>query len=286
MNQEIWREFLPDSPPRLSLAKIIGESAAAQVMAVNVFSGPVKLKIEGPPVTLGKSPFSDSYDKIVKNTVQSMAKRLDKSAKVTDGMALEDPGASTDGVQSWVLPITEQMRERATGEGLSLFDKTNTTPGVTGPRGALANPVPLEALEAMVEQVRQAIGDRAKIEVILAGGMLRKTDGGIVGEAAVDFITQFKVDHAVIGASAIDEDGAMLDFDYREVRVAKAIMCANAESVSTSPKVARIAAVDSTFPASVPPTPPTSRRPRSTRPLSASRLCKVAPGPVAPTRRG
>ena len=65
---------------------------------------------------------------------------------------------------------------------------------------------------------------RPKIEVIVAGGMLRKSDGGIVGEAAVDFITQFKVDHAVIGASAIDEDGAMLDFDYREVRVAKAIM--------------------------------------------------------------
>jgi DeoR family glycerol-3-phosphate regulon repressor len=40
----------------------------------------------------------------------------------------------------------------------------------------------------------------------------------------VDFIAQFKVDHAVIGASALDEDGAMLDFDYREVRVAKAIM--------------------------------------------------------------
>ena len=60
-----------------------------------------------------------------------------------------------------------------------------------------------------------------KIEVIMAGGMLRKTDGGIVGESAVDFISQFKVDHAVIGASAIDEDGAMLDFDYREVRVAR-----------------------------------------------------------------
>lgn len=65
---------------------------------------------------------------------------------------------------------------------------------------------------------------RPNIDVIVAGGMLRKSDGGIVGEAAVDFITQFKVDHAVIGASAIDDDGAMLDFDYREVRVAKAIM--------------------------------------------------------------
>jgi len=65
---------------------------------------------------------------------------------------------------------------------------------------------------------------RPKIEVIVAGGVLRRSDGGIVGEAAADFITQFKVDHAVIGASALDEDGAMLDFDYREVRVAKAIM--------------------------------------------------------------
>ena len=69
-----------------------------------------------------------------------------------------------------------------------------------------------------------------RIEVILAGGMLRKSDGGIIGEAAADFISQFKVDHAVIGASALDEDGAMLDFDYHEVRVAKAIM-QNARSV-------------------------------------------------------
>ena len=84
-----------------------------------------------------------------------------------------------------------------------------------------------------------------RIDVILAGGMLRKTDGGIVGEAAVDFITQFKVDHAVIGASAIDEDGAMLDFDYREVRVAKAIMqnARNVMLVSDAMKFTRTAPV-------------------------------------------
>ena len=49
-------------------------------------------------------------------------------------------------------------------------------------------------------------------------------DGGIVGEAAIDFIRQFKVDHAIIGVSAIDEEGALLDFDYREVRAAQAII--------------------------------------------------------------
>lgn len=63
-----------------------------------------------------------------------------------------------------------------------------------------------------------------RIEVVVAGGVVRHSDGGIIGEAAVDFIQQFKVDFAVIGASAIDEDGALLDYDYREVRVAQAII--------------------------------------------------------------
>lgn len=62
------------------------------------------------------------------------------------------------------------------------------------------------------------------IEVIVAGGMVRHADGAVIGEAAVDFIRQFKVDYAVIGTSAIDEDGSLLDFDYREVKVARAIM--------------------------------------------------------------
>ncbi|MFC5353465.1 DeoR/GlpR family DNA-binding transcription regulator [Azospirillum himalayense] len=68
------------------------------------------------------------------------------------------------------------------------------------------------------------------IEVIVAGGVVRRSDGGIVGEAAIDFFNQFMADFAVIGASAIDESGALLDFDYREVRVSQAIM-ANARHV-------------------------------------------------------
>lgn len=63
-----------------------------------------------------------------------------------------------------------------------------------------------------------------QIEVVIAGGVVRGSDGGIIGEAAVDFIRQFKVDYAVIGVSAIDEEGALLDYDYREVRVAQAII--------------------------------------------------------------
>jgi DeoR family glycerol-3-phosphate regulon repressor len=62
------------------------------------------------------------------------------------------------------------------------------------------------------------------IEVIMAGGPVRRADGAVIGAAAVDFVSQFKVDYAVIGTSAIDEEGALLDFDYREVRVSRAII--------------------------------------------------------------
>ncbi|WP_373086263.1 DeoR/GlpR family DNA-binding transcription regulator [Sneathiella sp.] len=83
------------------------------------------------------------------------------------------------------------------------------------------------------------------IEIAITGGVVRHSDGGIVGEAAVDFINQFRVDYAVIGVSAIDTDGSLLDFDFREVKVAQAIM-ANARHiilVADSTKYARRAPV-------------------------------------------
>ena len=62
-----------------------------------------------------------------------------------------------------------------------------------------------------------------QIDVIVVGGPVR-TDGAVIGSVAVDLFHKFKVDTAVIGASAIDEDGSLLDFDYEEVKVAQAII--------------------------------------------------------------
>lgn len=62
------------------------------------------------------------------------------------------------------------------------------------------------------------------LDVLVAGGLVRNRDGGIIGEATIDFINQFKVDIGIIGISGIDLDGTLLDFDYREVRVAQAIV--------------------------------------------------------------
>lgn len=61
-------------------------------------------------------------------------------------------------------------------------------------------------------------------EIIVAGGQLRRADGGLVGKLTEDAISRFKFDIAVIGCSAIDEDGDMLDFDIQEVSVGQTII--------------------------------------------------------------
>lgn len=61
-------------------------------------------------------------------------------------------------------------------------------------------------------------------DIIVTGGQLRRADGGLVGKLTIDAIRQFKFDLAVIGCSALDEDGDMLDFDIQEVSVIQTII--------------------------------------------------------------
>ena len=62
------------------------------------------------------------------------------------------------------------------------------------------------------------------IEVMIAGGTIRHSDGGIVGTSTEEFIDKFKPDYAIIGCSAIDDTGEFFDYDLREVRVTQAII--------------------------------------------------------------
>lgn len=83
------------------------------------------------------------------------------------------------------------------------------------------------------------------VELIIAGGTIRRSDGGIVGAPTVEHIRQFRVDLAVIGTSAIDPDGTLLDFDSREVQVSRTIIeCARKVMlVADSSKFVRTAPV-------------------------------------------
>lgn len=72
--------------------------------------------------------------------------------------------------------------------------------------------------------VANILAANSDCQIVIAGGTLRRSDGGMVGSIAIDTIEQFKVDIAVIGCSALDEDGDLLDFDVQEVSVSKAII--------------------------------------------------------------
>ncbi len=72
--------------------------------------------------------------------------------------------------------------------------------------------------------VASILSGNENFEVFVAGGLVRYRDCGIIGPLTIDFIQQFRVDYGVIGISGVDMDGALLDFDYREVRAARAIM--------------------------------------------------------------
>ena len=77
--------------------------------------------------------------------------------------------------------------------------------------------------------VAATLADNPRCEVIVCGGQVRPRDRGIIGEAAVDFIRQFRVDIGLVGISSIETDGTLRDFDFREVKVAQAIIAQSRE---------------------------------------------------------
>lgn len=93
--------------------------------------------------------------------------------------------------------------------------------------------------------VAEILADARGIEVIVAGGRLRAEDRAVVGPLTVDFLGAFKVDYAVIGASALDADGNLLDFDIDEIKVSQSIVAhaRHVVLVADSSKLSRHASV-------------------------------------------
>lgn len=104
--------------------------------------------------------------------------------------------------------------------GTSLFIDIGTTPEAVA--NALLNH---ERLRIVTNNLNAAhlLRQNESFDITMAGGSLRM-DGGIIGEATVNFIAQFRLDFGVLGISAIDSDGSLLDYDYHEVQVKRAII--------------------------------------------------------------
>lgn len=146
--------------------------------------------------------------------------RIHGGATLAGGAANLGYGARQSLVQQGKSAIGERVAA-AVPDGASLFINIGTTTEAVA--AALCDRRGLMVVTNNLN-VANILAAGSDAEVIVAGGLLRRSDGGLVGEATADFVRQFKVDIGIIGASAIEPDGSMLDYDYREVRVAQAII--------------------------------------------------------------
>lgn len=72
--------------------------------------------------------------------------------------------------------------------------------------------------------VANILAANADCEVVVTGGRLRRSDGGLVGDLTAASIERFRFDIAVIGCSALDAGGDLLDFDLAEVSASRMIV--------------------------------------------------------------
>lgn len=107
-------------------------------------------------------------------------------------------------------------------DGATLFIDIGTTPEAIA-RALMVNHHQLRVVTNNLN-VATMLMSKPDFSIILAGGEVRNKDGGVTGEATLDFISQFRLDFGILGISGIDYDGSLLDFDYHEVRVKRAII--------------------------------------------------------------
>ncbi len=139
------------------------------------------------------------------------------------------PGSTTENIVYRQRQQTQAGAKRAIAknvanavpDGSSLFINIGTTAEAIA--GELLHHKRLRIITNNLN-VATILSGNPNCELILAGGIVRNHDGGIIGELTVDFISQFRVDIGLIGISGIESDGTLRDFDSREVKTARAII--------------------------------------------------------------
>jgi DeoR family glycerol-3-phosphate regulon repressor len=182
-----------------------------------------------------------SIDELVEHfkvTPQTVRRDLNQLAKVQNisrhhgGAGIESSTVNTDYQTRKIMDL--QAKEKIAAElvrmipnGASLFINIGTTTETIA-RALLGH----KGLQIVTNNLNVAsiLGAKEDFSVVIAGGEVRHRDGGVIGETTEDFIKNFRMDFGIIGISGIDIEGSLLDFDYREVRVAQAII-ANSRQV-------------------------------------------------------
>jgi DeoR family glycerol-3-phosphate regulon repressor len=68
-------------------------------------------------------------------------------------------------------------------------------------------------------------------KVYMAGGELRSDSGAAFGASAIDFVSRFSVDHAVISAGAVDAAHGVMDHELEEAEFARMVLARGKRSL-------------------------------------------------------
>ena len=176
-----------------------------------------------------------NHFKVTPQTVRRDLNQLAKVQKISrlhGGAAIESSTVNMDYQTRKIMDLV--AKEKIASElvsmipdGASLFINIGTTTETIA-RALLKH----KGLQIVTNNLNVAsiLGAKEDFSVVIAGGEVRHRDGGVIGETTEEFIKKFRMDFGVIGISGIDLEGSLLDFDYREVRVAQAII-ANSRQV-------------------------------------------------------
>ena len=141
----------------------------------------------------------------------------------TRNIAYDERRALNDRAKARIAEAAAQL----VPDGASIFLNIGTTTEAVA--RALSNRDRLVAITNNLN-VAQILGGQATSEVLVTGGVLRAADNGLVGPDAAAAASRFRADVAIIGCSALGQDGSVLDFDAAEVAVSRA-MIAHARTV-------------------------------------------------------
>ncbi|HXP97652.1 MAG TPA: DeoR/GlpR family DNA-binding transcription regulator [Telmatospirillum sp.] len=72
--------------------------------------------------------------------------------------------------------------------------------------------------------------DHPSCSTFVLGGTLRGPDGSLVGDLTTTTLQQFKADVAIIGCSAIEADGSVMDYDVDKIAVKRAAIAGARQS--------------------------------------------------------
>ena len=72
--------------------------------------------------------------------------------------------------------------------------------------------------------VAMILSRHPKFQILLAGGILRHNDHATTGEATRVFLERFRVGYGIFGVGAINAEGELLDYNYRDIDVSAMAM--------------------------------------------------------------